>query len=274
MNLLKPAKSKMAYAKIGIQGFMGAGKTYTAADIAIGLYGVLREKVNEERPIAFLDSEPGLDFVLPKFKKAGIEVLEARTRSFKDLLEVTEESESAAAILIIDSITHFWNELREAFLSKMDKKRIDIQDWNVIKPMWRRFTALYVNTKLHIIMCGRAGDDYGYFIDSSGNKELEKTGTKMITEKETGFEPSLLIEMELVPNKEKKKTIRRAYVLKDRSDILDGNWFDNPKFEDFKPFIDFLNIGGEHLGVESERNSEDLFDNERSLDNIRYEELE
>lgn len=262
MNLLKPAKTKMAYAKVGIQGFAGTGKTYTAAKMVTGLYKLLQEKVKEKRPIAFLDTETGSDFVLPMFKKEGIEVVTAKTRSFKDLKDITKEAESNCSILIIDSITHFWNELLESYMKKLKRRRLQFQDWNSIKPEWREFTDLYINTNLHIIMCGRAGYTYDYFEDESGHKELQKTGTKMKAETEMGFEPSFLMEMELVANEKQKKTIHRAYILKDRSDLLDGKWFDNPTFKDFKPFIDFLNIGGEHLGVETDRNSQELFNND------------
>jgi hypothetical protein len=33
-----------------------------------------------------------------------------------------------------------------------------------------------------------------------------------------------------------------------------------PTFESFKPHFDTLNLGGEHLGIDTERNSEDAFD--------------
>lgn len=262
MNLLKPAEIEMAYAKFGFMGFAGTGKTYTATKTAIGLYKFLQEKLNENRPIAFLDTETGSDFVLPALKKEGIKVVRAKTRSFKDLLSIVQEAEKECSILIIDSITHFWIEIIDSYEKKLRRSYLQFQDWKIIKSEWRRFTDLYVNSRLHIIMCGRAGFTYDHFENDQGKKELVKTGTKMKAENDMGFEPSFLIEMELISNEQKKKTIHRAYILKDRSDFLDGKWFDNPTFKDFKPYIDFLNIGGVHLGVDTERNSQELFNNE------------
>ncbi len=38
MSMLKPARNRMAFAKVGLYGTAGSGKTYTAAKIAIGLH--------------------------------------------------------------------------------------------------------------------------------------------------------------------------------------------------------------------------------------------
>jgi hypothetical protein len=259
MKLLKPAEFQMAYAKICLLGFAGSGKTFTSANLTIGLWELLNKKLGEKRPVAFLDTETGSDFVIPKFKRANIPLVTAKTRAFKDLLSVTEEAERDCSILMIDSISHFWLELLRAYQRKLNRKRLQFQDWNVIKPEWGRFSDLYVNSKLHIISSGRAGFTYDYFEDEDGHKQLEKTGTKMKAETEFSYEPSLIIEMELVPDEHQRKTIHRAYIIKDRSDLLDGKWFDNPTFKEFKPHIDFLNIGGEHFGVDADSSSENLF---------------
>ena len=73
----------------------------------------------------------------------------------------------------------------------------------------------------------------------------------MAAEKETGYEPSLLIEMEKVFNEVRGKYVRRATVIKDRFSQIDSKQFENPKFESFLPHIKMLNLGGEHVGVDS-----------------------
>ena len=54
------AKNETAYAKIGDFGWQGAGKTYTACSIAIGLH----KYIKAEKPVFFLDSEKGSDFAI------------------------------------------------------------------------------------------------------------------------------------------------------------------------------------------------------------------
>ena len=173
---------------------------------------------------------------------------------------MVDEVEKQGEILIIDSISHFWKDLMESYLKKTEKKRLAFHDWNVLKPMWQEFSDRFLNSRLHIIMCGRAGYEWDYF-DDDGKMELIKVGTKMKVETEFGYEPSLLIEMERSKNKESKAIEHIAYIIKDRSSLLDGKTFVNPTFENFLPFFKFLNLGGEHKGIE-EKDSQDLFEDE------------
>jgi hypothetical protein len=200
--------------------------------------------------------------------------------SFTDFHQTIRECEqNQIGILIIDSITHVWRELCDSYKKKLGRKKLQFQDWDTIKGEWSEYTKLFINSKVHIVVCGRAGYEYDTLIDEEGNKELLKTGTKMKSESEFGFEPHLVIEMErVVPDKEKllsetskskrqttkiragSQWIHRAYVLKDRSDLLNGQTFDNPTFESFRPHFEKLNLGGEHLGVDTSRTSQDRFD--------------
>jgi len=270
MGLFKPAENTMAYAKVGLLGFAGSGKTRTAWEIAKGLHMRLQSK----KPVAFLDTETGSDFILPLAKQAGIELLVSKTRAFKDLTAGIKEAEKVTDILIIDSVTHYWVDLVESYKRKKGVNRLAFQDWGILKPMWNEFSTWYVTSAIHTIVCGRAGFEYDYFEGDEGKMELYKTGTKMKAEGEFGFEPSLLMEMQRVRNPEasdeyqKAKTkdareraaaklrasrqwVRRASVLKDRAEVLDGKFFDNPTFQDFSPHWNFINIGGEHHPIET-----------------------
>lgn len=261
--LLKEAKNEMAFAKIGIQGFAGSGKTFTASKMAIGL----SQYIKSDKPVAFLDTETGSSFVITLFETAGVKLVICKSRAFIDLLSVIQEAEKNNSVLIIDSITHFWNELMESYQRKNNITRLTLRDWMPIKKEWKKYTDLYINSKLHIIMCGRAGWDFGYVENEQGNMELGKTDTKMKVEGDTGFEPSLLIEIERT-RKEKQKIgsafNHRAWVLKDRTNTINGRHFDNPTFEDFIPHIKLLNIGGEHIGINTENDSQSIFTPERS----------
>ena len=73
LSMLRKAENKMAYAKVGIYGGAGSGKTRTATEIAIGLH----KAIGSKKPIAAFDTEPAFGFVLPLFESAGIELLVA-----------------------------------------------------------------------------------------------------------------------------------------------------------------------------------------------------
>jgi len=278
MALLKKATLEQAYGKVGILGFSGAGKSFTAAEIAIGIC-----ELEKTKQVAFFDTETGSDFLIAKFKKAGIELLNIKSRSFTDLLTTIEECQTnKIKVLIIDSITHVWRDLCESYDEKLKRNgRLQFQDWAIIKKEWHKYTDLFVNSRLHIIVCGRAGFEYDYTFDERGNKDLIKTGVKMKVENEFGFEPSLVLDMERVSANEeeisKLKTraarqtfkpkegsqwIHRCHVMKDRFDLINGQSFDYPTFKSFEPHFVALNIGGKHLGINTDRNSEGRFDHQ------------
>jgi hypothetical protein len=265
MKLLKEAVNDAAFLKAGIFGFQGAGKTFTASQIAIGLH----KYIKSTKPIAFVDTETGSSYVKPHFDKAGIKLVAAKTRAFQDLLSIMPEAENSCDILIIDSISHIWREFVTAY--KIQKKRsfIMIQDWGALKENWQKYTDRYINSRLHIIMCGRAGNVFADVEDDDDSSaktkwKAVKVGTKMSAETETGYEPSLLLEMTKVFDDTKGKGasyLRRCHVVKDRFDIIDSKDFDDPKFEDFLPHISRLNLGGEQVGIDETRTSAGLFEN-------------
>jgi len=265
MALFQRATNTQAFLKAGIMGFAGDGKTYTASELAIGLVELMRSRKlpGGDKGVAFLDTETGSDWVKPKFDAADVPLYTAKTRAFVDLISAVKEAESEGHVLMIDSITHFWRQLTEEYAQRKNRKRgLEFQDWAWLKSEWGKFTDLFVNSHCHIIMCGRAGYEYDFFENDNGKKELEKTGIKMKAETETGYEPSILILMEKhqeFTEKGQKRIWRTATVMKDRSTRIDGKSFDNPTFKDFLPHIEFLNLGGEHIGVDTKRDSSELF---------------
>lgn len=276
MALFKPAENTQAFLKAGLMGFAGSGKTHTASQMAIGLIQLMRENELEQgdRPVMFLDTETGSDWVKPIFDRENVELFTAKTRAFTDLIPAIKEAEDSGSILIIDSISHFWRELTESYAKRKNRTYgLQFQDWAWLKQQWGMFTDMFVNSNAHIIMCGRAGYEYDFFENEGGKKELEKTGIKMKAETETGYEPSILVLMEAHTDMDTKDVYRTAKVLKDRSDRIDGCLFRNPTFEDFRPHIEFLNLGGQQLGVDTSRNSESIITRDgKSEWQIRKEE--
>jgi hypothetical protein len=258
MSIFHEARPQSAFLKMGIYGEAGTGKTFTSARIVIGLH----RHIKSDKPIFFMDTETGSDFVRDKIKtETGFPLQIAKTRAFSDLLTAIDEM-PAGAILVIDSITHYWNELIESYLKRNQKARLSLKDWQPLKATWREYSDRFVNSPLHIIVAGRSADKWGEVEDEDGAKELKKIGTKMRAETEFSYEPSLLVEMELIAMSSKVggALLHRGHVRKDRFDIINGLHFDNPGFEAFLPHIERLNLGGEHLAIETDRNSQGIFD--------------
>lgn len=258
MSLLKPA-SGGSYLKAGILGFAKSGKTHTAVDFAMGT----REFFKLPGPIAMYDTETGSDYWAARVKqRTGQELLVAKSRSLVDLVTTVNECVAGGvSVLVVDSITHVWREVCDAYLTELknaakkknwrEPERLEFQDWGRIKLRWASWPDLYLTSPLHIIVCGRAGYDYDYEVDDRGKKELVKTGIKMKVEGEFGFEPSLLIEMERDWTKtDPPEMIARATVIGDRFDLLNGKSCDQPTFDFFRPFIELL-VPGDHSPIDT-----------------------
>lgn len=265
MSMLKPASNKQAFAKVGIYGNAGSGKTYTAALVAIGLH----QYAKATKPIGMFDTEPAASYIMPLFEKAGIPFLVYdESRALRDLMAFMDEAEQECFAVIVDSVTHVWRDTQESYMAKINEglakkgkrpiHKLEFHHWGPIKAAWAKFTDRYLSSKLHVIVCGRAGSIYEYQTnEETGKKELITTGTRMATEKEMGYEPSLLIEM--MPVREEGKTINRATVVKDRTDTLNGDEIDFPNFEKMKSHFAFLNLGGEHYASLDQRDSKEMF---------------
>jgi hypothetical protein len=280
MSLFMKSEAGHSHLKAGLLGLAGSGKTYTASSIAVGLVGYMKERgVTAKQQVAFVDTENGAAWVTPRFKKAGIELMVARTRALTDLRDAIRWSVDNADVLIIDSITHFWTIFCDEYAVRRNRKRgLEFSDWNLVKREWREnFTDLYLNTPLHIIMCGRQGYEYDMQVNDAGKKELVKTGVKMKAEGETGFEPSLLVQMEqeqLLKDGSVTGVERIAYVLKDRSTFLDGKTLRDPTFADFLPHISALDIGGVGVSVDTDRNNGTLFNQDGNDTNWKHRETQ
>lgn len=268
MGMFVKAVNQTAYAKVTIFGKTGAGKTYTASEMAIGL-----AKMIGESRIAAFETEPGTDFLLDIFKKEGIDLLrgEKRTKSFHKMIAGLQECiDDKIKILLIDSISHVWEEFVDNWLLKQGIKATDstpVWAWKPIKQEWRKaWIDPYLNAPVHVIACGRSATTFVTTVNEFGKTEMYQGDEKVRAEREFGNESSLFIEMLRVsPNIENLLTLKTqkermkfqrdpeavdkhvAHVLKDRSRHLDGQSISEPKFEDFLPYFQSLNIGGAHV---------------------------
>jgi hypothetical protein len=256
--LLQTARPESAFLKLGIYGDAGSGKSYTSSLVAIGLSKLLKSA----KPVGFVDTETGSDYLIPMFEREGVSLVRTKTRAFADLLTVIDEAQEACDVLVIDSVTHFWNELVSSYKKTNKLSFMTLKHWDPLKQTWKEYTDRFVNSRLHIIVAGRSADKWDEVEDpNDGAKELKKVGTKMRVEGQFAYEPSLLVEMEAVQLTARAggKVIRRAFVKKDRFDIMDGMSFENPTFDTFMPHIAKLNLGGEHKAFEEGRDSTAMF---------------
>lgn len=248
MNLL-PAIVQ-PFLKIGFFGNTGSGKTYTAAKVLSQFIA----QYAKDSQLAMFDTEPSAGYVAPMVKKiTGKELLAISSRSFSDLMDFTDLCIEKKYVALVDSITHPWRTLCTDYLiakksrvksanGNTETVKLSLKDWGPLKEIWNQFSEKYVMSPIHFCICGREGDVWDTVTDEEGNEEVKKTGVKMKTENEFGYEPSLLVNMKYEFNK------HVAFVPKDRFDVLTGETSDDkPDIEFFKPHINLLNIGGKPI---------------------------
>lgn len=240
------SNGKYAFMKIALEGFSGTGKTYTAGQIAIGLY----KAIGSTKPIKYLDTEMGHRFIVPLFNKAGIPCDPAKDVVFgntlSSLIGLMKECEKGESdLLIIDSLSHIWENYLEAYKAKVGRQQFNFKDWSVIKPGWKNeFSMRVLNGHYNILCCGRAGYEYETIRNEDTGKieDIVRSGIKMRAEGETAYEFDILLLMERFQDtlKKDKNIYRTATVLKDRANLIDGKVFKDPTFNDFLPVWNFL----------------------------------
>lgn len=274
MGLLKVIEDAPGYVKASFQGPQGSGKSRTAVELACTTHKVFGSK----KPIAFFDTEGGSDYLTNLVEeRTGLKPLRVKTRAFSQLLEVAKECRQGASdILIVDSITHVWREIQSSYMARInegrryEKTRMDIQDIMAIKTQWAPWPDEFLNSPIHIIICGREGNEWGHEEDEeSGKRQLVAVGKKMKVEGEFGYEASLMVSMHAEQvaaatiRKRNKTTEKRpstiinvATVLKDRYDVMNGQMIEMPTGDDFMPFIQRLNPAL-HREVDTQNHSVD-----------------
>lgn len=218
--MFKKLENNRPFLKLALEGFAGDGKTFTASQIGIGVHKLIKS----DKPIALFDTEKAFKALKWKFDEEGIAtVVNDEERSLAALNAAIKWCEAGNAdILIIDSITHVWEEFLRAYLNRPDKygkevkrNRLEFQDWGVLKPQWKElFSTPFVMAKCHIIFTGRAGYEYtDERNEETGKREIFKSGIKMKAETETAFEPDILVLMQKVQDliSEEKSVHRQPF---------------------------------------------------------------
>jgi hypothetical protein len=235
----RKAKTEQAALKLGMYGLAGSGKTFTALLMAEGL-----AKISGKR-IAYIDTERGTDFYcIPvkdrSFHPEAFDFDALYTRSITEVLtEVKKLDPAKYAVVIVDSITHLWEAVRNAYAGKLTKAgTIPFHAWGGIKRPYKELINFLLNSPIHVIICGRQGNE---FAEDPETEELKRIGVKMKAEGETPYEPHILIQMEAVKNPKDKQATITAYAEKDRSGVLAGKVIAWPNFDNMiKPLLPYL----------------------------------
>lgn len=240
----RKARSKQAFLKIALYGPAGSGKSFTALLLAEGLAKACGKRV------AYLDTELGTDFYAETMPRpCHPEAFDFDRVDTKSLARANQEIDNLDTekygVLVIDSVTHFWDAAIEAYSgNKTSVDSIPLYAWSKIKKPYKKMIASAMNGSYHFIIAGRQKNVFGPD-DSTG--ELTLLGVAMKAEGETAYDPHVLIRMLREPGQGKKLAPVTVFVEKDRSGLLAGKTIVLPA--DQKPGYTFEQLAAPLLAV-------------------------
>ena len=277
-NFFESLENTRPFFKAAFEGFSGTGKSFTSGEVAIGIHKL----INSKKPIAlFYTERAGKGAMKHFYNSRGVEAVIRESRTLSDLNHAIRICEGGAAdVLVIDSISHVWENLITSYMEKTRRKFISFRDWGVLKRDWKeKFSDAFLEAQCHIIFTGRAGYEYAHQDGEGGEKELIKTGVKMKVESETEYEPDLVVLMDKIKDIDGNKQIvkRTATIVKDRTNTIDGKSVINPTFKFFAPAISILLAGeakkDQFDDLDSEIKDPDSGDDKAKLRTILLEEI-
>lgn len=221
----KKATKSQSKLRAAIFGASGSGKTYTSLKIAKGFQSVIQS------PIAVIDTERGS---ASKYAdKFDFDVLELEKKNIINYIEAIKEAQKAQyKILVIDSLSHAWQELLEEIdhIAQTKFKGNTWPAWSQGTPKQRSLIDAILNFDGHIIASMRAKTEW----ETNENKKLIRVGTSPEQGKGIEYEFDFLVEI---------TTDHIATIIKDRSGKFQDRIIKNPDESFGSELIQWLNEG-------------------------------
>lgn len=177
------AQRQRVFLKLAIQGPSGAGKTYSALRMAFGI----------SDKIACIDTENDSASLYADIGKDGIGAYDVLTvqppfHPKKYIEGIRQAVDAGYEVLIIDSFSHAWKELLDMKTSIDQAGGNSFTNWAKIKPIADELKTAIVQSRIHVIACMRAKDEYVLQQDDKGKSAPKKVGMGPIQEPGVEYE--------------------------------------------------------------------------------------
>lgn len=197
MSNFKKATKKQAKLRLALFGVSGSGKTYSALRLAKGLGG----------SIAVIDTE---NHTACKYSdRFDFDVCECEKASINNIVSLLNEA-SEYDVLIIDSLTHAWDELLDE-VNRIAKTKFGGNSWSAWSegtPKQRAFIKSLLDFKGHLIVTMRSETSWEVTENDKGKKVPVRIGTAPKQGKSIEYEFDMLMQL---------SQDHSALVLKDRT---------------------------------------------------------
>lgn len=208
--------------RLAIMGVSGAGKTYSALRIAQGIGS----------KIAFIDTERrAARKYSDRFKFQVCDLEEATIDKLIAAIEFVNKHDFD--VLIIDSLTHAWQELLEE-IDKLTKTKYagnSFRAWSEGTPKQKKLINAILECKCHVIATMRAKTEYVITQNDKGKATPQRVGTGAEQGKGIEYEFDMLIDI---------SQEHIAHVLKDRTGKFQDSLIEKPDSEFGKQLLEWL----------------------------------
>ena len=224
MTTFQKASKKQAKLRLAIFGASGTGKTYTALSIATGL-GKKIALIDTERKSASKYADR-FDFMVADLHPANID-------SYVSFIEMAEGHD----VLIIDSLSHGWQELLAEVdvIAKAKYRGNTWSAWSEGTPRQKKLVNAILGFNGHVIATMRCKTEWLVEKDErTGKNKPVRLGTSPEQGKGIEYEFDMLIDM---------NTEHIANILKDRTGKFQDKFLTKPGKEFGKELYEWLNSG-------------------------------
>jgi hypothetical protein len=214
---IQKAKRQKAKLRIGLFGPSGSGKSMSALKLAHGLVGdwdkvcVIDTENNSAHLYSHLGDYSVLNIAAPYTPERYIQAIKAA-------------EEAGFEAIIIDSITHEWAgeggilELADS-LGKDAKSSYTV--WAKLTPRHNKFIEAILQSRAHVICCGRSKQDYVLNQTEKHGKMVnvpEKVGLKAVTRE--GFDFEMTVAFDLMISHYAVSTKDRTSIFQDKPEHI------------------------------------------------------
>lgn len=242
LQLFQEIKANYLFIKLALHGWKASGKSFTSVLIAYIICDIFGIDPNN---IAYFDTEGrAIDIQESLGNPLGFKLKHISSRSFDTMLKAIDEAEKNGLVLIGDSMTHVYRSFCKGYLQSKGRKKMNpLTDSQPLQEAWQVFVDRYMNSKIHFIAAGRTAnvfEDTPESADEDDDNEehaktkykLRMTGTKMAIDKEFGYEPGLVFEMQKRFIGHTSAFYREVIISKDSTSLLEGRTFECKAYPD------------------------------------------
>ena len=232
MSIFKKAEKSKSFLRLAISGPTGSGKTYSALSIATGL-----SQSMDNTPIAFIDTEHRSGSLYADKFNFDVAEMNKPFSIPKYIRAIEDAQESGYKILIIDSLSHAWQELLEDHnkLTESSKyKGNSYRAWGETTPKQNSLVEAFLSFKGHLICTVRSKMQYALEQEPGKKATVVKVGMELEQRNGLEYEFTMLLE----------GTVDNFFtVTKDRTGGFQGKIINKPDEKMGKEIFVWLNSG-------------------------------